>query len=137
RQRRNFAGIANAHGPPRGLRSTEINARFGRSVAAIAVEDQVAGLEMDGILQLSRSGLIGRGDAGGVGLQINLHFAAGSNVAGLRIEGEIVAVDLIEARRVATVENDGDILQIGPSVELEFLHALSPDGKDRASGLGF
>ena len=128
--------ILHTHGPAGGLRGAEINARTGGSVSAVAVEDQVAGLEMDGILEFLRSRLVGRGHAGGVGFQIDLHFTSRGNVAGFRIEGEVVAIDLIEAGGVAAVKDDADIVQFGTAVELEFFNVSGADGKDRASGFG-
>ena len=46
------------------------------------------------------------------------------------IVGEIVAVDLVEARGVAAVENNADVVQFGAAVELEFFYVFGLDGEN-------
>ena len=104
--------------------------------AAVFVEDQVAGLQMDGILEFFWSGLIGTGEARWVRYQIDLHIAFGSDVAGFLVIGKIVAVDLVEARGIPAVEHDADVVQLGVAVELELLDVACLDGEERAFAVG-
>ena len=129
RERFAFCRVLHAHRPAGGLRGLEVHPRIGGSISAIAVENQIAGREMDGILEFFRRRLIRRGDARGIGLQIDLHFALRRNIAGFRIKGEIVAINLIEARRVAAVKNDGDIVQFGAAVEFELLNLFGANSE--------
>src|SRR5271166_6831529 len=129
--------IVHANGPAAGLRGAEVDSGSGRGVTGFAIEDQIAGFEVDGILQLLWSRLIGRGPAPGVGFEINLHVAPRGDVSGIWIVGEIVAVNLIEARGIAAVENNADIVQFGVAIELELFNIFSVYGKNRATALGF
>ncbi len=61
RERVALAGILHADGPAGGLGCAEVNSRTGESVSALLIEDEVCGLEVDGILEFSGSSLIGSG----------------------------------------------------------------------------
>src|SRR5208282_2553583 len=128
--------IPHAHSPAGGLRSAKVNAGVGESVPTVAVEDQVAGLEMDGILEFLRGGLVRCSHAARIRFQINLHFASRDNVARFRIESEVITINLIKPRGVTAIENDADVMQFGTAVELEFLNVLGLDGKNGAAGFG-
>ena len=137
RKRASLCYVTHAYGPARGLRCAEIDARLGGSVSAFLVEDQIAGFEVDGILEFLWSRLVGRGYPAGVGLQVDLHFSSGRDVARLRIVGEVVAINLVEAGGIAAVEDDVDVVQLGMAVELELLDALGANGEGGAAGFGF
>ena len=130
-----FCRVLYAHRPAGSLWGLEVHPRVGGGIPAIAVENQIAGGEMDGILEFLRRGLVRRADARRIGLQIDLHSTLRRNISGFRIEGEVLAIDLIEARRVAAVKNDGDIVQFGAAVKLELLNVFGTNRKDRAPGL--
>src|SRR5215472_6597639 len=68
---------------------------------------------MNGILQFLGSTLIGIQNTFRIRLQINLHFALGSHITRRRIVVERLSVNLIVAARIAAVERDGYIMQLG------------------------
>ena len=61
-----LARIINAHGPATGLGGHNFHSRMGESIASIFVEDQIAGLQVDGIFDFLRSSLVRAGQAGGI-----------------------------------------------------------------------
>ena len=56
--------------------------------------------------------------------------------SGLLVVGKIVAVDLVEARRIAAVKHDADVVQLGVAVELEYFDVAGLDGEKRALAVG-
>ena len=58
-QRIALARVLHADGPACGLRRSEFDAGLGRGVSALLVKDQIARLQVDGILEFFRRGLIG------------------------------------------------------------------------------
>ena len=121
RKRVGLPGILHAYGPPSGLRRTKVDPRVGGRIAAFLVEDEVSGLEVDGILEFPGSALVRSGHARRIGFQIDLHFAVSRYVAGFLVVGKVVPVDLIEAGGITAVKNDADVVQFGASVQLELL----------------
>jgi hypothetical protein len=136
-QRVALARVLHAHGPTRGLRRSKFDPGSGHGVSAVLVKNQIVGLQVDRILHFFRCGLIRTGEARRVGHKIDLHVAFGGDVARLLVEGKIVAIDLIEARGVAAIEQDADVVQLGVAVKLEFFDVAGLDGKERALAVGF
>ena len=91
---------------------------------------------MDWILEFLRRGLIGAGDARRVGHQIDLHLALGDDLAGLLVESEIIAVNLIEARGIAAVQHNADVVQLGVAVQFELFDVAGLDGEEGALAIG-
>ena len=94
------------------------------------------GLEVDGILEFLGSSLVGPGQAGRIGLQIDLHLAVSGDVARFLVIGEVVAVDLVEAGGIAAVENDADVVQFGAAIQLELLETAGLDGEQSSLAVG-
>ena len=117
RERVRLPGILHADGPPTGLRRTKSTRALVDSIAALLVEDQVSGFEVDWILKFPGSALVRSGAARWIGLQIDLHLAVTGDVARFLVVGEVVAVNLIEAGGIAAVENDADVVQFGAAVQ--------------------
>ena len=135
-QRVAFARILHADGPARGLRRAELHTRVRSSVARISVENQIAGFQVNRIFQRLGYGLIGTGQPAGICHQVNLHIALGRDVAAARVVGEIVAVDLVVAGRIAAVENDVDVVQLGAVAHNKAFEAAGLDGEKCASTVG-
>src|SRR5271169_1222051 len=91
---------------------------------------------MDWILEFFGRGLIGTGEARRVSDKINLHIALGGDFAGFLIVREVVAVNLIETRRIAAIEQNGDVVQLGPPVELELFQIAGLNAEERALSVG-
>ncbi len=127
-----LSGILHAHSPPAGLRRTKINPRIGGGIAGVLVEDQVSGLEVDGILEFLGSVLVRSGPTRWIGLQIDLHLAVPRDVARFFVVGEVVPVNLVEAGGIAAVENDADVVQLGAPIQLELLELARLNGKQRS-----
>ena len=136
-ERVRLSQVMRAHGPAGGLRRAEIDARIGGCVAAVFIENQVAGLEVDGILERLGRRLIQVAGPFRIGFEVDLHLALGDDVARFRIISKVVARDLVEAGRIASVEHDVHVLQVGVAVELELLDVAGADGEDGASRLRF
>jgi len=109
----------------------------GHSVSAVFVEDQIASLEVDWVLEFFWGGLIGTRETRRIGDQINLHVALGGDVTGFLVETKIVAVDLVETRGIAAIEHNADVVQLGVSVELELFDVAGLNGEDCALAIGF
>src|SRR5260370_28924709 len=92
---------------------------------------------MDGILEFLGSALVRASKAGWVGLEIDLHVAAGRDVAGLLVVVKVVAINLVEAGGIAAVENNTHVVQFGATVQFELLEVTGLDGKQRALAVGF
>src|SRR6202011_919874 len=131
-----MACVLNTHGPAAGLNSAELDSGIGERVATILVENQVGGLEVDGILEFFRSRLIRAGGPRRVSFKVDLHLAFGRDVARFRIVQEIIAGDLVETGSIATVENNVDLVQFSAPVHFEFFHRPGSDGKERTPALG-
>src|SRR5437588_8980571 len=84
---------------------------------------------MDGILEFPGSALVRASKAGWVGLEIDLHVAAGRDVAGWLVVVEVVAINLIEAGGIFAVEDDTHVVQFGASVQFELLEVTGLDGE--------
>ena len=82
-----------------GVRNSTL--RIGERVAAILVEYQIAGLQVNRILHFLRRGLVWAGQPGRIGDQIDLYFALCGYVASLLVISKIFAIDLIESRGIA------------------------------------
>ena len=135
--RRQGQGIAlprvfHAHGPPGGLWSSKFDPRRSHGVSAVFVEDEIACLQVDRILEFFGRGLIGTAEPGRVGDQIDLHVALGSDVASFLVESKIVAIDLVETRRVAPIQHDADVVQLGVAPQFEFFDITGLDGEQGA-----
>ncbi len=74
---------------------------MGQRVPRLLVEQQIRGHQVDRILQLLGSRLVGMNQAFGVGFKIHLDFAFAHDVARARIVFKIRAVDLVEAAGIA------------------------------------
>ncbi len=71
-----------------------------------------------------------------VGDKINLHIAFGGDLTGFWIIGEVVAVNLIEARRITPIKQNGDVVQLGAPVELELFDISCMYGKQGTLAIG-
>src|SRR6202035_1161970 len=78
-----------------------------------------------------RSSLVRTLQSSGIRLKIDLHFPAGSNVARFLVVGKCIAINLVEAGGIASIENNGDVMQFGAAIQLELLKVGSLDGKQR------
>jgi len=128
--------VARAHGPTGCLRSSKLYLGIGPRRPAIAVKGKIARLEVNRVLQFFRRGLVGAGLSGRIGFQIDLNLALRHNVAGLLVVGEIIPVDLIETRRIFAVNDDADLAQFRPAVELELNDIAGLNCKQRPPALG-
>jgi hypothetical protein len=124
-----LGGISHSHRPATGLRSHYFHLGIGECVAGIFVEYQIAGLQVDRILDFLRRGLVRAGHPGRVGDQIDLDLPVCSYVSGFLVVSKILAVDLIESRGVGPVEDDVDVVQFGIAVQLELLDAAGLYGE--------
>ena len=135
-QRVALADVLHAYGGAGGLRRAKFDLRIGRRVSGFAVEYQISRLQVNRILQFLGRGLISAGEARRVRHQIDLYVAFGGDVAGFLVVGKIVAVNLVEARGIAAVEHDADVVQFGVSVKFELFHVACLDGEQRALSIG-
>jgi hypothetical protein len=119
RKRVALAGVLHAHGPSADLGRAEIHAGIGGGVSAVLVEDEISGLQVDGILEFLGCALVGPSQAGRVGLKVDLHVATRGHVARFLVVGKVVPVNLVEAGGIAAVENNADVMQFGAAIQLE------------------
>lgn len=129
--------ILRAHSPSPGLRRAELDAGVGESVACVLVEDQIAGLQVNSVLNVLWRGLIGARAALGIGDKIDLNFAPGGYFSAFRVIAEVIPINLIVAGRIAAIEDDADLVQFGSAIELELFYIRGFDGKQRALAVGF
>src|SRR5437879_5150182 len=105
-----LAGVLDSDSPAAGLRCPEFHASIRPGIPGVFVEYEIARLEMDRVLEVFGSGLVRALQSRRVRNQVDLHFPLSRDVSSLLVVGKIVAVDLIEARGVATVKNNRDVV---------------------------
>ena len=77
------------------------------------VERQPLGAQVDGIPHLPRQRLVIQALAFGVTLQVDVDLSPGNHGSRLRVILKVVAVDLVEAVRLAPVHDDVHVVQLG------------------------
>ncbi len=116
-----------------GLRHAKLHPSIGVRHASLLAEYKPFGAQVDGVFHLARRALVVQQLTLGVALQVNVHFAAGFHRTGLLVVVKIVAVNLIEAIGVSSVNDDVDVLQVGAATLLVLHHLGGMNGKQRAS----
>ena len=124
REHSGIGHIAETDRRPASLRKIELNLFPGERVSGFLVKQQIRGGEMDRILQLFGSRLVRMNQAFRVGFKIHLDLALAHHVAGLRVVLKIRAIDLVEAAGIATIQGNGDVMQLGAPA-LPVLHCLA------------
>ena len=120
RESAGFGVIAHSDRRSAGLRNVKVDSLLGEGVARLLIEGKAAGLQVDRILQFLGSGLVGAGEARGIGLQIDLDFAFCNHIAGQRVVFELGAVDLVETAGIPAIERDGHVVELGAAPVCEF-----------------
>ena len=103
---------------------TKIDSLLCVSITGLLIEDQTAGLQVEGILQFFRRGLVGIENTPGIGFQINLDLALGSHISGLLVVFEVGTIDPVIPAGVASIYGDGNIVKFSASALLE-LHSFA------------
>src|SRR5712671_4838890 len=91
---------------------------------------------MDRIFYFLRRSLVRPLESCGVRLQIDLYISACDYVARFLVVGKCIAINLVEAGGIATVENDADIVQFGAAIQLKLLKVGSVDSEQRPLAVG-
>src|SRR5205085_8475416 len=88
------------------------------------------------ILQLRRRRLVGLHRAFGVGLEVDVDLAFGADVLGAWVVGELAAVYLVKAVRLAAVDDDVDLVELRAPALLELQSVRRSHREQRAPALG-
>src|SRR5271166_2221543 len=136
RQRAALTGIFHSESPSRSLWRTKFDAGVCPGIASVFVEYEIARLQMDRVLQRFWCGLVGARQSSGIRDQIDLDVAHGGDIARLLVVGKIVAVNLVEARRVAAIKHNRNVVKLGIAVQLELFHIAGLDREERALAVG-
>ena len=119
------------------MRKAELDSLVGVRVAGLLIENQAAGLEVNGILEFLGRSLVRVAQTFGVGFEVNLGFTLGGDVSGLLVILEIGSINAIEAGGVAAVERDFHIVKFGVRSPPELDCLSGTNGEHRAALLGF
>src|SRR6266700_7819199 len=92
---------------------------------------------MQRVLQFLRGSLVGTQNSLGVRLQINRDLACARDISRLLVVFEILTIDLIKARGVATVKSNGHIVQFRAQALLKLDGLLRLQLEQRPSLLRF
>src|SRR6266700_1730231 len=92
---------------------------------------------MQRVLQFLRGSLVGTQNSLGVRLQINRDLACARDISRLLVVFEILTIDLIKARGVATVKSNGHIVQFRSQALLKLDGLLRLQLEQRPSLLRF
>src|ERR1700692_634495 len=84
---------------------------------------------MDSIFYFLRSSLVRPLQSSRIRLKVDLHFPAGFHVARFLVVGKCITINLIEAGGIASIENNGDVVQFGTAIQFELLKVGSLDGE--------
>src|SRR5581483_5208731 len=97
-------------------------------VSCLLIKNQIRSLQMNWIFQFFGRGLVWIRNTLRIRLQVNGDFASAGYVAGLLVVVERLAIDPVETRRIAAVNRNHHVVQLGPATRFKL---------DRLTGLQF